>query len=135
MGPITIVFGVLLILLGLGGFLWTGASHPTALIPAGFGMVLVLLGALALKESLRKHAMHAAAAVGLLGFLGGAIMGLPKIPALLDGTAERPAAVVAQLLLALICAVFVGLCVRSFVVARLMRSKAAPVPPTPPTTP
>src|SRR5262249_22615161 len=135
MGPITIVFGVLLILLGLGGFIGTGAEHVTALIPTFIGLPLVLLGVLALKETLRKHAMHAAAVLGLVGFLGGAIWGGKDVPAVIEGTAPKPAAAVESLIMALICAVFVGLCVRSFVVARLMRSKAAPVPPTPPSTP
>ena len=34
MARTTILFGVLLILLGLGFFLGTGATHVTALIPA-----------------------------------------------------------------------------------------------------
>ena len=41
----------------------------TALIPAAFGLALLLCGALALKESRKKHAMHAAAMVGLLGWV------------------------------------------------------------------
>jgi uncharacterized membrane protein len=135
MGPITIVFSLLLIVLGAVFYL-TGHPNPetghvsfTALIPAFVGLPLLLLGVLALKDNLRKHAMHAAAALGLLGFLGGAIMGVPHVPALLAGTAERPNAVIEQLLLALICAVFVGLCVRSFVVARMNRAKQAAAPP------
>ena len=46
-------------------------ATPTALIPSGVGLVLVVLGAVA-EGRLRKHAMHAAAAVGVLGFLFGA---------------------------------------------------------------
>src|SRR5438034_230558 len=64
------VFGILLIVLGLGGFFGTGAEHGTALIPAYFGTALLILGLLALKDSLRKHAMHVAAMVGLLGVVG-----------------------------------------------------------------
>ena len=62
--PLTaIVFGILLIGLGVGGFFGTGAAHPTALIPAAFGLVLALLGLVALlKPNLRKHVMHVAAA-------------------------------------------------------------------------
>jgi len=121
--PVSILCGVLLAVLGLVFYAVTGFAHPTALIPVPFGVLLVLLGCVALKENLRKHAMHLAAVVGLLGFLGGAIRGLPGVPALLAGTAERPLAVVEQLLMALICVVFVGLCVRSFVVARMRRAQ------------
>jgi hypothetical protein len=121
--PVSIVCGVLLAVLGLVFYGVTGFAHPTALIPVPFGVLLVLLGFVALKENLRKHAMHLAAVVGVLGFLGGAIMGLLGLPALLAGTHPRPLAVVEQLLMALICLVFVGLCVRSFVVARMRRTQ------------
>jgi hypothetical protein len=123
--PITIVFSILLILLGGGFFAGTGWSHVTALIPTFLGLPLLLLGVLGYKDNLRMHVMHGAALLGLLGFLGGAIMGLPKVPVLLDGSAERPAAIVEQLLMALICAVFVGLCVRSFILARRARAQKA----------
>lgn len=86
-------------------------------------MLLLVLGLVALKERLRKHAMHGAALVGLLGFLGGAGMGLPKLPALLSGEAARPAAVIEQLIMAAVCLVFVALCVRSFIVARRNRAR------------
>ena len=43
----------------------------TALIPAYAGAALVLLGLIALTGSAaRKHAMHAAAAVGLIAMIG-----------------------------------------------------------------
>ncbi len=41
MARVTIVFGVLLIVLGLVGYLGTGSVHPTALIPTWFGLALV----------------------------------------------------------------------------------------------
>jgi DMSO reductase anchor subunit len=129
----TIVFGVLLVALGLGSYVVTAMESWTALIPAGFGLVLALLGGLALKESLRKHAMHAAAAVGLIGLIGGLAMAVPHLGELIStGHATRadPAhpdatgAVVCQLLLAALCGVFVGLCVKSFIDARRRRKAA-----------
>lgn len=117
----SIVFGFLLILLGAGGYIYgslNGNASLTALIPAVFGVLLVAFGALARsKENLRKHIMHAAVLVGLLGFLATA-SSFFKIPALLAGTAERPAAVVTQLIMSVICLVFVILCVKSFIDAR-----------------
>jgi hypothetical protein len=123
--PVSIGFGIVLVALGVGFFLATGQEHPTALIPAGFGTVLALLGVIALKDSLRKHAMHVAAMVGLIGFLVPAVMALPKVPALLAGEAARPAAVVEQLIMAALCLLFVLLCVRSFIVARRNRARQA----------
>jgi lysylphosphatidylglycerol synthetase-like protein (DUF2156 family) len=126
--PVSIGFGVVLVVLGLGFYFATGQVSPTALIPAGFGTVLALLGAIALKERMRKHAMHLAAMVGLVGFLVPAVMALPKLPALLSGEAARPAAVVEQLIMAGLCLVFVLLCVRSFIVARMRRARNEPAP-------
>jgi hypothetical protein len=122
---VSIGFGVVLIAVGVVFYFATGQVSHTALIPSGFGLVLLLLGLVALKDSLRKHAMHGAAMVGLLGFLGGAIMGLPKLSAVLAGTAERPAAVIEQIIMAGICLAFVALCVRSFMVARRNRARQA----------
>jgi hypothetical protein len=124
--PVSIGFGIVLVALGVGFFLATGQEHPTALIPAGFGTILALLGVIALKDSLRKHAMHLAAMVGLIGFLVPAVMAVPKVPALLAGEAARPAAVVEQLIMAALGLVFVLSCVRSFIVARRNRARQAP---------
>lgn len=121
---VSIVCGILLILVGIAGYAYgmsAGHASPTALIPAVLGILLAIFGFVArAKENLRKHIMHAAVIVGLLGFLGTATSFL-KIPALLNGTAERPAAVVAQLITAIISLVFVILCVKSFIDARKNR--------------
>jgi O-antigen/teichoic acid export membrane protein len=121
----TIVCGVLLILIGLVGYgygMTDGHGSPTALIPAVLGLILAILGfAAKSKENLRKHIMHGAVVVGLLGFLGTAGSFL-QIPAFLNGTAGRPAAVVAQLATALVCLMFVVLCVKSFIDARRNRA-------------
>lgn len=124
MPSVSITCGILLILVGIIGYAYgmsDGHASPTALIPAIFGILLAIFGFVAkAKENLRKHIMHAAVIVGLLGFLGTATSFL-KIPALLNGTADRPAAVVAQLATAIISLVFVILCVKSFVDARRNR--------------
>ncbi|KYF93698.1 hypothetical protein BE20_08650 [Sorangium cellulosum] len=122
MSTTTIGYGALLTALGVGGFAATRA--PTALIPAGFGVVSIGLGVLGRQEKYRMHAMHASALVGVLGVLGSA-RGLSQLPALLSGgDVERPAAVIAQSLMAVLSAGYVALCVRSFVAAR--RAPARP---------
>lgn len=114
-------FGVLLVLVGVGFYAGTGGTSPTALIPAALGVLLAAAGVLARREHMRRHAMHAAALVGALGLLGSA-RGLARLPALLSGAPlERPAAVAAQSVTAVLCLVFVALCVRSFVAARRER--------------
>lgn len=125
MGPTTIGFGLFLVLIGLVGYWATEAK--TALIPAGFGVILTLLGFLARSDQLRKHVMHAAAALALIGFLGAAGMSVPKLLTLASGgEVERPRAVAAQAVMAVTCALFVGLCVKSFIAARKARRQAEP---------
>jgi hypothetical protein len=96
----------------------------TALIPAILGLLLALAGGFSLKSL--KHGGHAAATVGLLGFLG-SVPGLLKLPALLSGAPlERPAAVATQSIMAVLCLVFVALCVKSFIDARRGRTEYKP---------
>jgi len=120
---VTIGFGVVLIALGVVGYIGTGAVSITALIPAIFGAVLAILGWLALTDRFRRHAMHLAAAIALVGFLG-AVPGLIGLMDLVSGAeVQRPAAVMSQSIMAILMAVFVGLCVRSFIQARRVRIK------------
>ena len=115
---VTVVLGATLVVVGVVGYLATGAEHPTALIPAALGVLLVVAGQVGRAEARRGAAMHVAAALGLLGLLG-TFPGLLKLPALLTGgDVERPAAVVAQSVTAVLCGGFVAACVRSFANAR-----------------
>ena len=124
MPAVTIAVGAVLVVLGLAGFYGTGATHYTALIPAGFGLAFLALGLLALKGALRMFAMHVAAMLGLLGSAF-TVKGLWSLPALLSGGAvDRPGAVIAKSVMAVVCAVYFILCVTSFVTARLRRRRA-----------
>jgi hypothetical protein len=116
-----IIIGTLLVLLGVVSFLASGGQSLTAFIPTAFGIVLAGLGLLARKEALRKHAMHAAAAVGLIALLGSA-SGFFSLFSMLGGQAvSSPAAVIAQSVMFVLSAVFVSLAVNSFVKARIKR--------------
>jgi hypothetical protein len=120
----TIVFGVVLIALGVGSYFGTNMVSPTALIPAAFGLLLIVFGVLAKDEKRRKMAMHIAVTVGLLGFLG-TITGLLKLFTMLaGGEVARPTAVVAQSIMAILMLVYVGMCVKSFIDARRRRAGA-----------
>ena len=122
MAKVTLVFAVLLIALGLAGFFGTGSAHPTALIPAWIGLALGLFGALAISpdEKRRKLFMHINVTIALLGFLGGAgsaVGGYHR--AALKNIPPDPVALASQHALALLLLIYVLLCVRSFIVARL----------------
>ncbi len=119
MPKLAIVFGLILELLGVGAFVATGSTHVTSLIPSFFGTVILLCGIIALvRPGLRKHVMHVAALFGLLGTLGGLGMGLPKLGMLIEGTAARPLAVAMQIVMGVVCLIFLALCVKSFIDAR-----------------
>ena len=120
MPSLTIALGAALIVVGLAGYFLTGGVSLTALIPAAFGVVLALAGQLARNERRRKHAMHAAVLVALLGFAGSA-RGLFQIGSVFDGSAARPAAVVSQTIMAVLTLGYLVLAVRSFVKARASR--------------
>jgi hypothetical protein len=117
----TIALGAALVVLGLAGYVLTGGASLTALIPAAFGVLLALAGVLARDERKRKHAMHAAVVVALLGFLG-SFRGVLQIGSLIDGTALRPAAVVSQTIMAALTLAYIVMAVRSFVRARTART-------------
>jgi hypothetical protein len=95
-----------------------GFKSPSVFIPAGLGLVLTILGVVGLNEGMRKHAMHAAVLVALLGGLGCLGMGFRMLSQLgTDNvpTADRFGSVFST---ALLCLAFVVLCVRSFIQAR-----------------
>ncbi len=120
MPGVTVRVGVALVVLGVAGYLSSGMVSPTALIPAAFGGVLAGLGLAARSDGHRQAMMHFAMLVGLIGLLGAA-GGVLQVPALLSGTAERPAAVIAQTVMALLLVWYLVLGVRSFLEARRAR--------------
>lgn len=115
MARITIIFALILIALGVGSWAATMTSW-TALIPAIFGLLFLLCGVVALKESLRKHAMHASSVLALLVILAGAgrffssigRMG-PTLPMMMTG------------LMVLFTIAYLALCINSFIQARRRR--------------
>ena len=128
MAKITIVFGILLIILGLVGFFGTGSAHPTALIPTWFGLALGIGGFLAISpsESRRKLFMHINVTVGLLGLIGAAGSALHAYGhARSLGMDPDYKALTAQLVMVGLLLVHVNLCVRSFIEARRKRQEQA----------
>ena len=121
MAKVTLVFAVLLIVLGLTGYLGTGSLHPTAMIPAWIGLALGISGYLAISpnESRRKLFMHINVTIGVIGFLGGfveAVRGYLHAQAV--GLAPDRIALTDKLAMAVLMLFYVVLCVRSFTAAR-----------------
>lgn len=115
-----IISGILLILIGIAGYGFSiidGNTSLTALIPSIFGLLLALLGFVAkAKENLRKHLMHAAVLIGLLGFLIPTFRILSKLSDI-----KVSLAVLSQAAMAIVCLFFVILSVQSFINARRNR--------------
>lgn len=118
MTRLTMIAGVILIIVGIGGYFGTGRASVTALIPAGFGLLILLLGFAARKEHIRKHAMHGAVGLALLGILGSA----GGVRHLASGHVETR--YILQTIMFLICGVYAILGGQSFVNARLARKKS-----------
>ena len=113
----TIAAGVFLILIGIAGYVYgmmNNSASVTALIPAFFGIVLLILGLLAnAKESLRKHLMHVAVVISLIGFILPVGRLVSKMSSL-----SLSAAVISSIAMAVICLFHVILSIQSFINAR-----------------
>ena len=123
MGKVTIVFGGLLILLGVGVYVGVMAVEDispskTALIPAFFGLPIVLLGIVALSDAYRKHAMHFVAILALLGLIAPVMRLVTKLSA---GGGMAPLPLASMVLMALLSGGLFVLCFKSFVDARRRR--------------
>ena len=120
MVKVTLVFAVLLIALGLAGYLGTGSHYPTALIPSWIGVALGFGGLLAISpiESRRKLFMHINVTIGLVGFLGGAV---EVVRGYVHGTFANTAEIAAmasKLALTTLLLIYLLFCARSFSTAR-----------------
>lgn len=117
MARVSILFGLILIILGLYSYFGVSTESITALIPAFVGVVILILGVIGLKEKNLKHTMHIAAVLMLIAFIGSA-RGFIGLPELFSGTAERPWAIIAQVIMGIIALIFLIMAIRSFIDAR-----------------
>lgn len=106
--------GLALVVLGLVSYVGTGRTSVTALIPAFFGVALLGLAWVARNESARRHAMHVAMVVALVGIGGTASR-------LIGATDFTRPATIAQLVTVLLLAWYLGKGIQSFREARRAR--------------
>lgn len=124
MPKITIVFGLLLCGLSAAVLLIKQEFKlGTWLIPSAVGLPLLLLGLVAAKSAAsRMHVMHAAVTIALLGGLVALVQGIRQVIGLLFQ--QKPILPLAASMIwamAVLCFIFVGLCVQSFIAARKAR--------------
>ena len=119
MPNLTFFVGTLLVVLGGYAYTQSATRSPMALIPAVLGVLFVVLAFLAGRDNMRKHAMHGAAALSLVGLLAG--LG----PLGMGGTRRFPPLMVySTVAMSVLCAIFLVFAVRSFVAARRARAAA-----------
>ena len=126
MAKLTIATGVLLIAIGVAGFIYTGSKAPTALIPALIGLIVAVCGAVANTGDLKKRAlwMHIAVTVGLLSCLmtiPGAITTFRIAHAGSIMSRAHAYAAVEKAATCLVSLLFVAFCVRNFIENRRAR--------------
>ncbi len=132
MARTAIIFGVVLAMLGIGLYAMVDPELKrewkalTAFIPTAFGAVLIVLGQIAQSgsDSTRKHSMHAAAVVGLIGVV---LPAYRAIAALSRGD-EMNLAIGGQIAMAVLCGAFLALCIKSFIDVRRARKQAQNTP-------
>ncbi|MEZ5125977.1 MAG: hypothetical protein R2826_06990 [Thermoleophilia bacterium] len=122
MPRLTLLVGGLLVATGLVAYVATDGTSLTSLIPSAIGVLLGIAGAVALKPPAQKHAIHGALVIALLG-VAGSLANVVKFGQLIDGTAERPAAVLVSTIMFLVLLVYLAFGVRSFVAARRSRGR------------
>jgi hypothetical protein len=132
MAKVTLLFAAMLIALGWAGYAGSGSQHPTALIPAWFGVALAVFGALAMSRSEKRRMlfMHISVTIGLLGFVGGTVEAIRGAVKATDASrlAEANYLIPAEMskeLLACLMLMYVLLCVRSFISARRKTPQSA----------
>lgn len=118
MPKISVVFGVLLSVLGLYGYFGMGRISVTALIPLFIGVPIIFLGILAFDDNKLKHSMHAASVLILLGLIGSVYRLAHK---LILGNNDRSSIIL--IVMSLLCLMFLILAINSFIAARKAREK------------
>ncbi len=128
MPNLSLGFAALLCFIGLFGYFGSRFEQPSmlALVSLLFGFALAVCAVIARRAAARKHAMHVAAMIGLIGFFVAGWLGISNLATAISddpATDNRPVRMV--LLMALICLVYVLLCIWSFIAARLRRTPGA----------
>ncbi len=123
----TIGLGAVLVILGVGtfGLLGFDTSNWTPLIPAFFGVPLLILGLLAQRQRKRSTLLISLAMLLAALAFAGTVSSLAQVPALLSGgTVPRPMAVLEQAITALLTGTYLVVSLRAMVMRRHQRNVA-----------
>jgi succinate-acetate transporter protein len=125
MAKSAIALGVLLILLGILGFVSAGTHAASTLLPVLFGFLISIFGLLALTDNAKKRMlfMHIAVTIGLIGFFANFWSIVEYIQMRRGLQFPHPVIVEERAAAAAVLLFFVLLCVRSFIAARRTRTQ------------
>lgn len=129
MARVGIVVGILLCGLTVVAMVGTPFKSPTLFIPMMLGIPVLFCGVVALNPHRRRHAMHVASVVGLLGAIAGTARAMYCLLELAGGNKIDRYGFKVVGAMSLVCTIFVMICVVSFIQTR--RRKAAGVPDKP----
>lgn len=118
---VSVIYGVILVVFAVLISLISGSDSLTSYIPAMFGLPILILGLIAVwAPSKQKLVMHINVVIGLLIFLAG----LSVIPGLVSGVNLSTSlwANVSKLFMSLTGALYLTICVKSFIFIRRKRS-------------
>jgi hypothetical protein len=117
---LTYVAGGVLVVVGVISYIASGAVSLTALIPSGLGALLLIAAAVARNDAIRRHVMHVAMLIALIGIVA-TFSNTLRLGEVFAGTTERPLAVIASAVTFLTLLVYLGFGIASFVQARRNR--------------
>jgi hypothetical protein len=117
MPKVAVTVGILLILQGVGFYFASASRSPTALIPAVAGLLILISGLIGFQDAWRKHALHGAVMVALLGMLA------PIVRMAMAGVSLSLAGI-SQLIMLVLCGGFLILGIKSFRDARRRQREA-----------
>lgn len=110
----TFLFSLLLILLGLAAYFFTGMVSWTALIPSILGLLIGITACFGLKDSWKRHTFLPLMVLSLLGIIGSA-RGFKGVIALINNEIiARPGAAITQAIMATLCIIYFVGCIRGF---------------------
>lgn len=125
MPRLALIFGSLLSAVTIATIVYNGGYKSfSVFIPLILGTLLEAAGAIGMQPSLRKHAMHGAAAVSLLGGVSCLFMGFKQLMALSSDQPPSIDKIGSVWATAILCLTFLALCIRSFIQARRDREAA-----------
>lgn len=119
MPVITILFGTVLMVVGIGTYAASDDKPSALLLPIIFGLIALGLGVASMvKKDMRKHLMHGAVLLATLGVLVPVYQLIASLVEMWQAERDRSLTLLAVLLTVLFSGVYVYLAVQSFRAAR-----------------